>query len=600
MKKFLFILAIILIGNILIGQEVIIPLTSHLQYIRKTKEKSTKNDTLSLPFFDDFSSGEINPQLWENHGVTINTTSSVLPPSYGVAQFDATDSSGNFYSTYETPAISDKLISKPINLNYSSNQNIFLSFFYQAGGLQDMPDGKDTLLLQFFSPSDSSWTTVWYAIADENMKNTFHQVIIPITQTKYLQKGFRFRFMNYTSLGTASYPSLVSNCDFWYIDYIYLDRNRYNGDTTYRDVALQYPAEIKFDNYSCIPFSHYKENYNTLKHNILVRFRNNDGVSRTIDSLYIVFRDKNTADIIDTLYLGSYSFPPYGNFFVQKNDINYHFPLNYSSLDMTANLKLITDNYDPTDNNTVKSTVALTDFYAYDDATPEAGYGLYGDGTFHAMVAAKFHTLKADRLLGVKIYFNKTYQNRQPHYFYLMIWKSDPQTGLPGELIYQKAGEEVDFDKLNSYQTYLIDTPITVRDTFFIGWKKTDEQLMNVGLDLNNPTDNYKYFNITGTWQPSSITGNLMIRPIFGQSYVSGIHQLENQIKVYPNPATEFFTIKVEKPSTVEIYSLAGHKIAFYQVYSQKQIPCSEYRPGVYILRIISGSHSITRKIIIK
>ena len=43
----------------------------------------------------------------------------------------------------------DQLTSKPINLNYPASENIWFSFFYQAGGLGDAPEKNDSLTLQF-------------------------------------------------------------------------------------------------------------------------------------------------------------------------------------------------------------------------------------------------------------------------------------------------------------------------------------------------------------------------------------------------------------------------------------------------------------------
>jgi len=68
---------------------------------RKTihlKSKATP-DTLTLPFFDDFSSTRVVPDQnrWTDKNVFINTEYPVSPVSIGVATFDAIDNTGALY-----------------------------------------------------------------------------------------------------------------------------------------------------------------------------------------------------------------------------------------------------------------------------------------------------------------------------------------------------------------------------------------------------------------------------------------------------------------------------------------------------------------------
>jgi hypothetical protein len=365
-------------------------------------------------------------------------------------------------------------------------------------------------------------------------------------------------------------------------------------------VALQYPLEFRFDNYTAVPFSHYLAK--SFNHNLEIRFRNNDAVSRTIDSLYITFRNTQSTTDDDTLYLGSYSFPPQGNFFVSANNIDFHLPVDKQSI-FNLKTKLVTNNTDPSDNNSAVSQIYLTNFYAFDDGTSEAGYGLAGDGTFEAMVATRFVTAKTDTLTAVSIYFNKTFDDAQPQYFYLMVWENDPQLGCPGELIYQQTGVEIDFNNRNNFQTFTLDSPVVVSDTFYIGWKKTDEQLMNVGLDLNNITDNYKFYNIYGNWQQSTIDGNLMIRPIFGSNnaaITSDITDFDLKIKIFPNPATSYTKITTQSRGTLQLYDLQGKLLLQKKVDDYTLLDLTDFSPGIYIIRFIAKNKTKAEKLIIR
>ncbi len=601
MRKIL-VIVLTLFSFVISAQEVVLPIGSFLQAPVQRKSYKASGDTLALPLWDDFSSLMISDSLWESHGCGIDIYGSINPPSIGVVEFDAMDSVGGFYGSYEKSVVSDMLVSHPINLFFPSDQSIYLSFMYEPGGHKEMPEKQDSLVLQFYSPVDSSWTTVWYALGGDSLKPRFRQVILQINDSKYLQRGFRFRFVAYSSLGTASFPSLVSDCDFWYVDYVYLDRNRYAGDTVYRDVALQYPLQWRFGDYTAVPLDHYRDVAQNINHHVLVRFRNNDGVGRTIDSLYVVFRKKTDASLIDTLFLGSYSFPPYKDFFVKNDKVNYVFPqFTDQDVEVEAQTRLVTDNFDPVENNQVASTVYLTNFYAYDDGSAEAGYGLYGDGTFQALVAARFYTYKDDYLKGVKIFFNKTYGGRQPRYFYLMVWENDTVTGKPGKMVYEKAGMEIDFDHLGEYQTYYLDTLLRVTDTFYIGWKKTDEQLMNVGLDLNDIRPNYKFYNITGEWLSSSIEGNLMIRPIMGHVLNTAVPQQQMNVNIYPNPAHNYLMVQIQGRAMLKLYSVDGRLVMVRQIADRQRLDVSGLLPGLYILRLIdSHGRTISKKIVVR
>ena len=600
MRRLFLILVILMFSLGAMAQEVVVPVGSPGMVVMKKAKSST--DTLSLPVWDDFSSLVISDSLWENHGCGIDIYGSVNPPSVGAVEFDAMDSVVNFYGTYEQSVVSDMLVSRPINLYYPGDQSIYLSFMYEPGGRKDMPEQGDSLLLQFYSPVDSTWSTVWYALGGDSLETRFRQVILPVSDSKYLQKGFRFRFVAYSSLGTASFPSLVSDCDFWYVDYVYLDRNRYSGDTIFRDVALQYPLQWRFDDYTAVPLDHYRDVVQNVNHHVLVRFRNNDGVGRTIDSLYVVFRKATDHSVVDTLFLGSYSFPPYGDFFVKDDQVNYAFPqFTEQDMELEAQTRLVTDNFDPAGNNNVKSKIYLTNFYAYDDGSAEAGYGLYGDGTFQSLVAARFYTYKDDYLKGVKIFFNKTYSGRQPRYFYLMVWENDPQTGKPGDLIYEKSGMEIDFDHLGEYQTYYLDTLLRVSDTFYIGWKKTDEQLMNVGLDLNDIRPNYKFYNITGEWTSSSIEGNLMIRPIMGHVLNTAVPQQLPRVEVYPNPAHDYLMVQTQGRVLLKLYSVDGRLVMSRHITDRERVDVSGLVPGLYILRLVdTHGRAVGKKIVVR
>jgi hypothetical protein len=230
------------------AQEVITGLQSNYSITSNGKmfmemRAMSSTDTLSLPFFDDFSGHSVFPdnQKWTDNYVFINNTYSDKQITAGIATFDAIDNSGKMYSTANSIGFeADHLTSKPINLNYSASDNVWLSFFYQAGGLSDAPEANDSLTLQFLAPIENKWYSVWRT--GGSLDQRFKPAIIRIANDRFLQKGFQFRFINYASISpNLSDPSMIGNCDIWNIDYVLLNSNRNDADTVFADVAMTLP-----------------------------------------------------------------------------------------------------------------------------------------------------------------------------------------------------------------------------------------------------------------------------------------------------------------------------------------------------------------------
>ena len=97
---------------------------------------------------------------------------------------------------------------------------------------------------------------------------------------------------------------------------------------------------------------------------------------------------------------------------------------------------LRTDEFDPKMNDTVIHEQLFMDYYAYDDGTAEAGYGLRGSGTAGGLVAMKYNSYQADYLGGVNISFNQVYDSLNlGYYFKLVVWDEDE--GKPGSVIWE-------------------------------------------------------------------------------------------------------------------------------------------------------------------
>ena len=270
---FSFILTLSAFGQV---EETVDVLTQRLMPSVALKTTAT-DDTIQLPIIDEFTSQSTYPnsEIWVDNYVFINTTQADNPLSIGVATFDGLNENGYPYNFTSPTAFgqADYLTSKPIFLNLNSSGNpallsdsLYLSFYYQAEGLGDKPEAADSLVVQFWSPNDNQWFSVWNT-PGESLDTNYKQVMIPILDAKYLEPGFKFRFTNYATLS--------GSFDHWHIDYVYLTSFRSYNDTVRDDVAFQYPLRTLLKEYTSMPWKHYKmDPTNYMLDSVIVKQRN--------------------------------------------------------------------------------------------------------------------------------------------------------------------------------------------------------------------------------------------------------------------------------------------------------------------------------------
>ncbi|NOR87761.1 MAG: T9SS type A sorting domain-containing protein, partial [Bacteroidales bacterium] len=242
----------------------------------------------------------------------------------------------------------------------------------------------------------------------------------------------------------------------------------------------------------------------------------------------------------------------------------------------------------------------FSNYYAYDDGTPEAGYGL---SVKNAKAAVKFKLNTKDTLRQVQMYFNPTLSHANDQNFDLIVWKSiDPE-----EIIYTKRLKTEFTDGLYNFYTYDLDTSIVLANEFYIGFQQLNEQNLNVGFDYAIDSKEYLFFSINSEWNPSIYNGSLMIRPVFGQKMTTAVDEVveeEIRINIYPNPLRgNYLNFDVNKSVNqyeVEIYSLTGQKVLSGNLASSMDV--SRLNNGIYLVRILhlETGESNTQKLIIR
>lgn len=582
-----------------------------------TKSISTTTDTLELPFFDDFSQafpGYPNPEKWTNKCVFINNDYAINQPSQGVASFDAIDFTGEIYShiNYATPAKADTLTSQPINATYTPEDSLFMTFFFQAkGATGNGPEEEDSLLLQFYAPLQNTWNTVW-AVNGDISTTKFYKAHLPVLDTAYLHSGFQFRFMNYVSISSNYEPAWAGNVDNWNVDYVYLDKDRSYGDTIFKDIGLTTVCEDFFENYSFIPWRHYSETDFQIK-DLWMYFNNLYTEIGNVRKEYRLI-NKLTSDTI--IYISDWD-----NYLVGMNSFDVIISNQISQLDSgelgeTASFEHMYDLFFERDdiqfnplfdkNDTLKITQTFSNFYAYDDGTPEAGIGITGEGSNSAMIAQKFHAHKEDTLSAIQIFFNRSKNDLNADYFYLCVW--DDNNGVPGDTIYNQIGARPYFpDSLNEFCSYPIDdTTLIVSGDFYVGWTKTSNNMLNAGFDFSRDIKEKTFFNLYGEWENSIYEGNIMIRPVFGKLYDWQLktEKIEKTHKtvLYPNPVKNILNIDVNGRAIdrVDVYSTSGQQVISNNLGNKTLINISHLPKGIYFIQLIFEDQTIENHRFIK
>ncbi len=581
-------------------------------YFSKNKNISVKflDDTsIELPFYDDFSNSFVYPDStkWIDKFAFVNDGFAVNPINIGYVTLDAINQYGDVYShlpTYSS-AIADYLTSKPVNLSYNISDSIYFSFYYQSGGLGNTPEIKDSLVLQF-KTFESDWKSIWRAAGGTTMEE-FNLVMIPIRDTNYLKDGFQFRFLNYASVSSNYEPSWISNCDHWHLDNIYIDTARNYSDTLTKDAAFVSNFQSMLKDFESIPWNHYKalsSPENIMKDTLNFVYNNTFesdvlNINRMFEvknlfSDILIASDYDDNENIDPLTIIEYSKPV--NFIYSSEDAD--------SAKFTITGILGTDVIEQRNifrwNDTIRYYQNFYNYYAYDDGTAEKGYGIGGENTAYASLAYRFTPVKPDTLRGVYIYFNHVLNNGNQKYFFLTVWSDN--NGIPGDTIIRIEGVRPEFNgELNGFVYYSLGDGIYIDTTFYIGWTKTTDDMLNCGFDMNRVANNNLFLNITGEWQVSTIEGALMVRPVFGYepsvSYES--YTIKQDFTFYPNPANEFiFFNELTNVKNIEIYDLQG-KLVIQSAFKNK-IDISYLDNGIYFIKLSSeDSNYKVKKLII-
>ena len=543
--------------------------------------------SLTLPFFDDFSSKTLSQALWQFGGTFLNDGYAPLPPTIGMATLDAFDAEGNLYPTATGQLFScDTLASLPIRLDsifvpyqraLSAEDSIYLSFFYLPGGgygnmwerIGDAPEGTDSLLLEFYDAAGDTWDRVWATpgcAADTLFALTgryWQYFSICISEPKYFNANFRFRFLNYSQLSNLNKTGMISNADQWNIDYVQLNAGRRQGDTTSRDVAFVLPAQSMLSRYQAMPVNQFIPN--EMADHVSLTIANLFSEELATDYHYHIY-DENGVGLYD--YDGGYENIPvfWRGMQYQTSPAHAHPPVGYTfpvtgsnpaTFIITHHVREGVSGDIHTSNDSVTFRQVFDNYYAYDDGTPENGYGITSTSS-RVKIAYRFRLNTEDTLTALYIYFNRTLNDENAGIrFAITVW--DDANGSPGNIIYQDADRRRPlFEGFNRYVRYLLEEPLVCSGTIYVGIEQYSSDYINLGFDRNNDASSDILY-LTGTsWQTSILNGALMIRPYFGHKATLSLPSLESMSHVTAYAANGTLIVSTDTPQTIQVFDALG------------------------------------------
>lgn len=612
-KLFGWALALCLAPTLVTAQEVITGFNHGITPPTKSREAIV----LTLPFFDDFSNSKVYPDStrWADFNVYVNSGFPLNTVTRNGATFDVLDAQGRVYDyAISNPFIAEYLTSNAIRLDsvftpqpraLTPADSLYLSFFYQPQGNGNAPEAQDSLVLEFGLPNDidTTWYHIWSTpgqtlakFLEENDSVYFKQVMIPITDTTFFKPDFCFRFYNYASIASNAQPTSRGNEDNWSIDFVYLNYDRNINDTSYPMVSITSQGPSFLNRYRSMPYKHYRANPTaSIAEKFELKVSNLDDQPHDLTHRYTVEQVNGSQH---------YEYQSHRPFHAA--------PMSFSQPDTAMVAQLFSMDYDrdsatyiirqyisdltsdPPLLDSLVYTQGFYNYFAYDNGTPELGFGVEPSpgGSF----AVKFELNELDTVRGVQILFNRTLNDANNQYFDIVVWKDN--NGKPGDEVYRLTNRKPIWeDQIYKFAYYKFDQRIRLTGVFYVGIVQQGSGLLNVGFDTSKDNSQYNFINVTGSWQQSSKAGSIMLRPVVGANYYIGVDEYDasERITLHPNPvATTLHIEGIANGSSITVYDLTG-KLVMHASYAD-EVNVSQLPDGLYLLNITSDDGGIITK----
>ncbi len=555
---------------------------------------------LSLPFFDDFSGANtLNTQRWNSTGVTVNNRFGFEPLTKNVASLDGLNSLGMPYAPGSVSAgASDTLASAPILLGgLTPADSVYLSFYWQSGGLGDVPDLTENnlrYLVLEFKDNTGSWQEVWRQSA-VGRATDFAQFFVGLREPRYFHSGFQFRFRN---IGLRN-----GLADVWNLDYIVLDKNRRKGQNTTRDIAISEGVSRLLKHYTAMPARQFLQNPEAeLAEEVRATLNNLGNMPGAISWRGYVKRLGATS--ADTFLRGQALIPAMARQYEIAGTPTLAKTRLPASGEFTLQHGILLDTKEQnplqrTNDSTARKTV-FSDYYAYDDGTAEAGFSFVSSGNGNVLVAQRYDLSQPDQVSAFRVYFPKVGKSIEGTFITFRVWAA--ADSLPGETLYQQ-NFSIRYSTIqNEFYEVVLDKPVPVEGSFYVGWSQPSSQYINIGFDRNESAAGrrFTYTVATGWIEEAMFDGAVMLRPVLkGEPLGIEDERYSKAMRVYPNPSTG--EVNLSAPyEQVQVYDMLGRLLHSQQYKAgQQTLQLGHLSPGLYTLRIQNRKAIITKKIIL-
>ncbi|WP_299823550.1 T9SS type A sorting domain-containing protein [uncultured Pontibacter sp.] len=551
---------------------------------------------LALPFFDDFATAAIapDPNKWLNGGVYINNRYAQEPITKNVASFDGLNANGQPYAPGSVGAgASDTLTSQPILIgNLVPSDSVYLSFYWQSGGLGDIPDRTELVyLLAEFKDAAGNWQEVWRQNGTGEVSE-FTQVFIGLREARYFHDDFQFRFR---SIGLRN-----GLADVWNVDYIQLDKNRRKGQNTTRDIAISQSVSKLLKNYTAMPAVQFMQNMQGELATEVSATINNLGSLPGAISWRGYIKKLNEA-AADTFLRNQGLIPANARQYTINGAPRIdNLTLDKNGFTLQHGFRLITNEPDLLEraNDTTQRKTVFANYYAYDDGTAEAGFSFVGSSS--TQVAQRFDLNQPDQLEAFRIYFPRVRTNLANTSIVFKVWSDNE--GLPGETLHQQSFQVQYSDTLNEFYEVQLSKLVPVTGAFYIGWQQPGNLFLNVGFDRNELATGRRFlFTTLNNWsEDTQLQGALMMRPVLVGEALGLEEELEAaRIKVFPNPSANGKIFIEGEYESLTVYTITSQQVHQQKYAANKPLNLSKLSPGLYTIRIQTRKAIITKKIIL-
>lgn len=503
------------------------------------------------------------------------------------------------------------------DINTSCNQDMYAisaSQYTMADSLKKVALPCDTVFY-----TEMIWNHIWsspgmtldsFLIVNDNQY--FKQVMIPVRDEVYFKNDIVVLFYNYATMPSSMYPNDRSNVDNWNIDFIYFDKNRSYKETTFPLVTFSEKSPSLLKRYQSMPYRQYKSNPTVAMATDFQMFiANLDSVG--YDTQYSCHIENMSNDwtfdyTSDECYLSPYA----NNGFQDCNGSNatqacphlknFLFEMD-NSVDtasfLITHIINVETNLPDVKGDTMRGVQRFSDYYAYDDGTPERGYGVVPDDSYFA---TQFSVSMPDTLCGVQILFNRTHNDANYDFFDIVVWNDN--NGKPGNEYYRLKNQRPIWDEEEIYKFayYPFDEVKKVNGTIYVGIMQHSRESINIGFDTSTDNQQYNFFETGGGWENSIMKGSLMIRPVFGNDYIVNEEiKTVNKLGLYPVPSKNVINISelpAQSCEEVLIFDMTGRLMKHFR--NDVNLDISDLSNGLYMIRVITDEgKSYTEKFVI-